>query len=184
MYIARKTLPYQRCSSFRCELSSWWWWYICHRNMSELKWSSNDFVLSIKFVHYCWYILVNNVLALLAVFFQKHCGGELLLFYLQLLKCHALWFEDLFDLSNNFDSPIHWRVRLIYLGDPANLRIREIRTCEKQEMTLQWIECKSCNSDADSFKSNLVLEIYELRVPWISRFTCVFLEGQVSWPRN
>jgi hypothetical protein len=38
VYIARRTSPYQGCSSFRCELSPWWWWHICHRNMSELKW--------------------------------------------------------------------------------------------------------------------------------------------------
>jgi hypothetical protein len=59
-YIAKGTLAYQRCSSFRCELSPWWWWYLCHRNMSELKWSSKHFALYIKFVPYCWYFLVNN----------------------------------------------------------------------------------------------------------------------------
>jgi hypothetical protein len=55
VYIARTTVPYERCSSFRFELCPWWWWYICHRHMSELKWSCRDFVSYIKFVHYCWY---------------------------------------------------------------------------------------------------------------------------------
>jgi hypothetical protein len=55
-----RTLPYQRCSSLRCEIPPWWWWYIYHWNMSELKWSSKDFVSYIKFVHCRWYFLVNN----------------------------------------------------------------------------------------------------------------------------
>jgi hypothetical protein len=60
VYIARRTLPYQRCSNFLCERSSWWRRYIRYRNMSELKWSSNDFVLCIRFVHCYWYFPVNN----------------------------------------------------------------------------------------------------------------------------
>jgi hypothetical protein len=31
--------------------SPWWWWHICHRNMSEWKWSSKDFVSHL--LHLC-----------------------------------------------------------------------------------------------------------------------------------
>jgi hypothetical protein len=51
---------------------------------------------------------------------------NLFLFFLKLLEHGAMWLEDLFSLSNNFDSSIHWRVRvycILILG--ANLRIGE-----------------------------------------------------------
>jgi hypothetical protein len=59
--ITRRTLPYQRCSSCRCELSSWWWWYICHRNMSELKWSFNDFcyILNLCIIVYTFWLVIT-----------------------------------------------------------------------------------------------------------------------------
>jgi hypothetical protein len=52
MYIAKRTVPNKRCSSFWRELSPWWR-YRCYRNMLVLKWSFNDCLFYIKFVHYC-----------------------------------------------------------------------------------------------------------------------------------
>jgi hypothetical protein len=50
----------------------------------------------------------TNILVLFLVFsfsVQKHCDGELFLFFLQLLEQHAVWLEDLFKLLKNFDPP-------------------------------------------------------------------------------
>jgi hypothetical protein len=50
-----------------------------------------------------------------------------------------VWLEDLFQLSNNFDAPIHWRDRVLYsysCGESADLRKREVWTCEKRQMSL------------------------------------------------
>jgi hypothetical protein len=38
---------------------------------------------------------------------QKRCDGELLRCFLQLVEHPAVWLEAFFELSNNFDVPIH-----------------------------------------------------------------------------
>jgi hypothetical protein len=57
---------------------------------------------------------------------------------LQLLEHHAVWLEDLFELSNNSEASIHRRVRVIYFyssGNATNLHNRELRKREKRGMS-------------------------------------------------
>jgi hypothetical protein len=76
----------------------------------------------------------KNVSVSFSVFllFAEHCDGSC---------CspppppHGALLEDLFELSRDFDSPINWRVRLMYFyywGDFANLRNRAVRTRVKR----------------------------------------------------
>jgi hypothetical protein len=58
--IARRACKWPAVFQLSVWTFSWWWWYICHRNISELKWFSDDFVSYVKLVHYYWYFLVNN----------------------------------------------------------------------------------------------------------------------------
>jgi len=53
-------------------------------------------------------------------YLQKHRVGSCMLFPLHLVEHHAVWFEDLLELSNSFRAPIHLRVPVIYfyaMGD-------------------------------------------------------------------
>jgi hypothetical protein len=55
----------------------------------------------------------SNILVFF-IFFTETLWSELLRFSFQPLKHHAIWIEDLFELSNNFDAPIHWRGWVMY----------------------------------------------------------------------
>jgi hypothetical protein len=41
------------------------------------------------------------------LFFAEALYWKLFLFFFKLLEHRAVWLEDLFQLSNNFDAPIH-----------------------------------------------------------------------------
>lgn len=61
---------------------------------------------------------------------------------LQLLEHHSVWFEDLFEVSNNFDASIHRRVRVMYLyssGDETNMRNRELRKARDEYTEIESI---------------------------------------------
>jgi len=56
---------------------------------------------------------------------QKHCNESWCIIFLQLLEHHAVWAEDLFDLSNSSDTPIHCTVPAMYFIPVATPRICE-----------------------------------------------------------
>lgn len=80
---------------------------------------------------------------------QKHYDVELYPFFLQLLEHHAVYLEDLFELSNNFDaqliqetSRMFWKFQgffffyFYYASDPAKFRNHGLRTREKRDVTV------------------------------------------------
>jgi hypothetical protein len=82
----------------------------------------------------------SNLVLLKFLSLHKHSDGSCCFFSFNFLENHTVWFEDLFELSKNFDAPIHWRVRVRYFnrrGDPANFWNREVWVRAKLGVTVE-----------------------------------------------
>ena len=56
---------------------------------------------------------------------QKRREWSYFLSSLPILELHAVFLEDLVELPNHSDVPLHWRIRVMYCNLRATLRIRK-----------------------------------------------------------